>query len=181
MNAQLFSDYFGGVPVLSIPGRTFPVEQHFLETVFDITGYVLEEGAEYCRKNYDSEFFQLSLNAPAKSVEPSNKIKDEDLAFAQLLARYKDYTHVCCKNICLMDPTVVNNELIESLLMWIVFGEHKYPRQGTILVFLPGIAEITNLYDQLAVHKEFGSRNNKYLVLPLHSSLSSEEQGLIFR
>ncbi|XP_063913641.1 putative ATP-dependent RNA helicase DHX57 [Zophobas morio] len=180
MNAQLFSDYFGGVPVLSIPGRTFPVEQHFLETVFDITGYVLEEGAEYCRKNYDSEFFQLSLNAPAKSVEPSNKIKDEDLAFAQLLARYKDYTHVCCKNICLMDPTVVNNELIESLLMWIVFGEHKYPRQGTILVFLPGIAEITSLYDQLAVHKEFGSRNNKYLVLPLHSSLSSEEQGLIF-
>ena len=29
--AELFADYFGGAPVLSVPGRTFPVIALFLE------------------------------------------------------------------------------------------------------------------------------------------------------
>ena len=37
VNAELFSSYFGGAPVLDIPGRTFPVEQTFLEDILDIT------------------------------------------------------------------------------------------------------------------------------------------------
>ncbi len=27
LNAELFSNYFGGAPVIEIPGRTFPVDQ----------------------------------------------------------------------------------------------------------------------------------------------------------
>jgi ATP-dependent RNA helicase DHX57 len=30
VNADLFSNYFGGCPVLEIPGRTFPVQQVLL-------------------------------------------------------------------------------------------------------------------------------------------------------
>lgn len=33
MNAELFSDFFGGVPVFHIPGRTFPVETFFAKSV----------------------------------------------------------------------------------------------------------------------------------------------------
>jgi ATP-dependent RNA helicase DHX36 len=33
LNATAFSDYFGGCPVVSIPGRTFPVSQQRLEDV----------------------------------------------------------------------------------------------------------------------------------------------------
>ena len=29
MNAQKFSDFFGGVPIYIIPGRTFPVQMFF--------------------------------------------------------------------------------------------------------------------------------------------------------
>jgi pre-mRNA-splicing factor ATP-dependent RNA helicase DHX38/PRP16 len=29
MNAQKFSDFFGGVPIFNIPGRTFPVQMFF--------------------------------------------------------------------------------------------------------------------------------------------------------
>jgi pre-mRNA-splicing factor ATP-dependent RNA helicase DHX38/PRP16 len=29
MNARKFSDFFGGVPIYKIPGRTFPVEVRF--------------------------------------------------------------------------------------------------------------------------------------------------------
>ena len=56
MNADLFSAYFGGCPVLHIPGRTYPVEvtscpqatisgrcalqEHFLEDVLEMTRYL---------------------------------------------------------------------------------------------------------------------------------------------
>lgn len=36
MNAKQFSDYFGGCPVLHIPGSTHPVETHFIEDVVEV-------------------------------------------------------------------------------------------------------------------------------------------------
>lgn len=38
LNASLFSNYFGYAPLLEIPGRTFPVEQLFLEDILERTG-----------------------------------------------------------------------------------------------------------------------------------------------
>lgn len=35
MNAARFSDFFGGVPIFNIPGRTFPVETNFTKTCVD--------------------------------------------------------------------------------------------------------------------------------------------------
>lgn len=80
-----------------------------------------------------------------------------------------------------MDPETVNLELVEAVLEWIVSDIHDYPKEGSILIFLPGISEITSLYDQLNHHAEFGKRSGNYLILPLHSSLSNEEQSAIFK
>ena len=35
MNATKFSDFFGGVPIFTIPGRTFPVDVMFSKTPFE--------------------------------------------------------------------------------------------------------------------------------------------------
>jgi pre-mRNA-splicing factor ATP-dependent RNA helicase DHX38/PRP16 len=35
MNAEKFSDFFGGVPIFNIPGRTFPVDTCFSKTPMD--------------------------------------------------------------------------------------------------------------------------------------------------
>ena len=35
MNAEKFSNFFGGVPIFNIPGRTFPVDIMFSKTLFD--------------------------------------------------------------------------------------------------------------------------------------------------
>ena len=43
LEAQRFSNYLGGVPVLNIPGRTFPVEMKYLEDAVEMTGYRLTE------------------------------------------------------------------------------------------------------------------------------------------
>lgn len=57
-----------------------------------------------------------------------------------------------------MDPLKVNPELIESILLYIVNGEHNWPQEGSILIFLPGFAEIKTVYDSLNDHPEFSSR-----------------------
>lgn len=92
-----------------------------------------------------------------------------------------DYNKTTCKNLYLMDQEKTNLELIEHLLKYIVSGDHDFPREGSILVFLPGIAEITALHDQLNDNYEFSSRNGKFVLLPLHSTLTSEEQSAIFK
>ena len=45
IDLDLLSGYFGGAPQLSAQGRTFPVEQFFLEDVYERTGYRLEADA----------------------------------------------------------------------------------------------------------------------------------------
>lgn len=185
LNADLFSNYFGGIPILEIPGRTFPVEQFFLEDIFDLTGYVIEEGCQFARplkmseEDLDAEIECCDVSSA--NAMPSPNVRDENLSLPQILARYKGYSVRTCKNMFLMDYERINFELIEEILMWIVRGDHDYPRIGSILIFLPGISEITALYDQLCDHSEFSPRHGKYILLPLHSSLTSEEQSAIFR
>ena len=75
-----------------------------------------------------------------------------------------------------MDYDKINYDLIESVLEHIL-EDDEYPKEGSILVFLPGLQEIMTLHDQVAKHPLIGQ---KCKLLPLHSSLTSEEQALIF-
>ena len=54
VNANLFSSYFNNCPVLEIPGRTFPVQQVFLEEVLENIPYALEERSPYARREEKS-------------------------------------------------------------------------------------------------------------------------------
>jgi HrpA-like RNA helicase len=47
-----------------------------------------------------------------------------------------------------VDESVINNELIEALIVAIANPANDFPA-GAVLVFLPGLMEITNLFDQL--------------------------------
>ena len=60
-------------------------------------------------------------------------------------------------------------------------GDHNFPLTGSILVFLPGLAEITTLYENLSRHPVLGERAGKFKLIPLHSSLSSEQQAQVRR
>lgn len=93
LNAELFSNYFGNVPVLEIPGRTFPVVQYFLEDILDLSGHVIEECSQYTRNiklsddDLDAEIESCDITS-ANSM-PKPVIKDENLSLPQILARYK--------------------------------------------------------------------------------------------
>lgn len=98
LNASLFSEYFGCIPIVEIPGRTFPVEQFFLEDIMERTGYILEEGSEYCRsfsKNSDSiEEMLATCEVNYVNNKPKPNIKDENLNLPQLMARYSGISFV---------------------------------------------------------------------------------------
>nr|XP_028580810.1 putative ATP-dependent RNA helicase DHX57 [Podarcis muralis]XP_028580811.1 putative ATP-dependent RNA helicase DHX57 [Podarcis muralis] len=197
LNAELFSQYFNSCPVVSIPGRTFPVDQFFIEDAITVTRYVLEHGSPYMRRakqsvdkkerhlrsaaeevDYDLRRSGLVQNTVAVAAKDS--VPDQQLTFQQLLIRYKGVSKSVLKTMEKMDLDKVNLELIEALLEWIVSGEHSYP-PGAVLIFLPGMEEIKTLYKQLQTNPLFNNRrSNRCVVYPLHSSLSSEEQQCVF-
>ncbi|KAM9298490.1 putative ATP-dependent RNA helicase DHX57 isoform 2-T3 [Morus bassanus] len=196
LNAELFSQYFHSCPIINIPGRTFPVDQFFLEDVIAMTRYVLEDSSPYRRKikqenkqngrHKRTAFEEVEedlrragiLEATDTVVRDSDP--DQKLTLKQLLTRYKGVNKTVLKTMSVMDLDKVNLELIEALLEWIVAGKHSYP-PGAVLIFLPGLAEIKMLYEQLQSNALFNNRHSKRCVVyPLHSSLSSEEQQSVF-
>lgn len=69
-----------------------------------------------------------------------------------------EYSKRTCKSIYLMEPMKINPELVESVLKFIVEGEHEWPRDGTILIFLPGLQEIQAVHEALCDSTMFGPR-----------------------
>lgn len=47
LDADKFSNYFDGCPVLQVPGRTFPVEVRYLEDAVELTQWKVTEGSPY--------------------------------------------------------------------------------------------------------------------------------------
>lgn len=121
LNANLFSNYFAKAPVLDIPGRTFPVQQYFLEEILEMSKFVMEPDSQFCKKlsGKEQEEFAKELEIShvlATNVDPPKSIRDESLKLAQVYDRYRDYSKATCKSIYLMDPLKINPELIEAVL-----------------------------------------------------------------
>lgn len=62
VEASRFSQYFGNCPVVSVPGRTYPVHVQFLEDIVQDTGYVLEEDSPFAVKRARVKTGMLSSN-----------------------------------------------------------------------------------------------------------------------
>lgn len=54
-----------------------------------------------------------------------------------------------------------------------------FPTRGSVLVFLPGWDDITQLYNMLSFSSEFGDPN-KFVLLQLHSGLPKSDQQRVF-
>ena len=50
LDAKKFSNYFGGCPILQVPGRTFPVEVRYLEDAVELTQWKVTEGSPYAMR-----------------------------------------------------------------------------------------------------------------------------------
>lgn len=50
VDAEKISDFFGGCPTLSVPGRTFPVTTHFLEDAVEFSKWYINGESQYARR-----------------------------------------------------------------------------------------------------------------------------------
>lgn len=50
LNAEKISEFFGGCPIMQVPGRTFPVDIRYLEDAIELTGWQVKEGSQYAKR-----------------------------------------------------------------------------------------------------------------------------------
>lgn len=78
-----------------------------------------------------------------------------------------------------MDQHAINFDLIVLLLENLCFNQSELiPFSAAILIFMPSMESIRRLHDMLEGHQSFGT--NHFLILPLHSMISNDSQGLVF-
>ena len=155
LNSEAFSAFFGGCPVVSIPGRAHPVTENRLEDILELTGYQVQEDSDYALKTSDSRPPRFSKSALRKLYFPK-------------------YSKETIHSLSIVDETVINYELLAELLEHITVNNEP----GAILVFMPGMGEIQKAIEEMYKKEIFQS--SAVAIYPLHSSLSTAEQTAIF-
>jgi ATP-dependent RNA helicase DHX29 len=156
VDAQKFSNYLDGAPVINVPGRTFPVQAYFLEDAIEITGHTNEDAA--------------TATVDEDSIDEDQPKEGKPQALEGYSARTR-------KTLDTYDEYRIDMSLIVKLLERIGYDGNYEPFSKAVLVFLPGIAEIRQLNDMLGGHPRF---LKGWHVYPLHSSFSSDDQQAAF-
>ncbi|XAR54513.1 RNA helicase [Bertholletia excelsa] len=171
LNAELFSSYFGGAPMIHIPGFTYPVRVHFLEDVLEMTGYKL------------TSFNQIDDYGPEKMWKTerqfaARKRKNQITALVEDAlnkSNFENYGARTRDSLSCWSPECIGFNLVETVLCHICRKE----RPGAVLVFMTGWEDISCLRDKLKAHPLLGDPN-RVLLLTCHGSMATSEQKLIF-
>ncbi|XP_057674377.1 ATP-dependent RNA helicase DHX29 isoform X2 [Corythoichthys intestinalis] len=176
-----FSNYFNRCPVLSIPGRTFPVEVFHLEDIVEETGYVLEKDSEYCQRVLeDEEEVVVSVTQKGgKTLQHQEVIVRASSPGWDLGPDLDHFSSRTRQVLQYMNPNKINMDLLVELISYLDKAPQFTALDGAVLVFLPGLSHIQQLFDLLSSDKRFKDKN-RYRIVALHSTLSSKEQAAAF-
>uniref|UniRef100_A0A673V9S6 ATP-dependent RNA helicase DHX29 n=1 Tax=Suricata suricatta TaxID=37032 RepID=A0A673V9S6_SURSU len=97
---------------------------------------------------------------------------------ADLNPFYQKYSSRTQHAILYMNPHKINLDLILELLIYLDRSPQFRNVEGAVLIFLPGLAHIQQLYDLLSTDRRFFSE--RYKVIALHSILSTQDQAAAF-
>lgn len=180
IDCNRLSDYFNHCPIIKIPGRTFPVDIFYLEDIIEMNNYVLEEDSPYCipaSMLRDEQKTSIEITGAGGNKQKTDLYwSKEDIIDTSGLDRDK-YSKRTRLTVTRMKPHKINLDLILHLLNYI--DEHGEITDGAILIFLPGLANIQELYELLQSDRKFANPR-RFKVLALHSVLSSEDQSTAF-
>ncbi|XP_073002247.1 DExH-box ATP-dependent RNA helicase DExH3 [Typha latifolia] len=171
LNAELFSNYFGGAPTIHIPGFTYPVRAHFLEEILEKTGYKLSSSNQMDDYGQDKFWKTQRQLVPRKRKNQITALVEDSLK----ISSFENYTSRTRDSLSSWNPDCIGFNLIEAVLCHICRKE----RSGAVLVFMTGWDDISCLRDQLKAHPLLGDPN-RVLLLACHGSMATSEQKLIF-
>ncbi|XP_054977439.1 ATP-dependent RNA helicase A isoform X2 [Sorex araneus] len=154
IDTTMFCEYFFNCPIIEVYGRTFPVQEYFLEDCIQMTHFI----------------------PPPKDKKKKEKDDDggeEDDANCNLICG-DEYGPETKMSMSQLNEKETPFELIEALLKYI----ETLNVPGAVLVFLPGWNLIYTMQKHLEMNPHFGS--HRYQILPLHSQIPREEQRKVF-
>nr|XP_034929190.1 DExH-box ATP-dependent RNA helicase DExH3-like isoform X3 [Populus alba] len=171
LNAELFSNYFGGAPTIHIPGFTYPVRVQFLEDVLEMTGYKLTSF------NQIDDYGQEKMWKTQRQLVPRKRKNQITTLVEDALNKssFENYSSRARDSLACWMPDCIGFNLIEAVLCHICRKE----RPGAVLVFMTGWEDISSLRDQLKAHPLLGDPN-RVLLVTCHGSMATSEQKLIF-
>lgn len=153
IQADTFTSYFGGAPYFHIPGRTFPVQEHYLEDVVRLTSY----------------------RTPSQLTREDERV--DKLFDAASLSEAEIPT---VRALCASGRT--DYDLLAHTVQYAAQRAEKVDFTGTltsraaILVFCPGVGEIRQAMDAIRSVGLDGA-----VILPLHANLAAHEQRRVFQ
>nr|XP_018262834.1 DEAH box polypeptide 36 [Kwoniella dejecticola CBS 10117]OBR84992.1 DEAH box polypeptide 36 [Kwoniella dejecticola CBS 10117] len=184
VDAEKISNFFGGCPFLSVPGRTFPVQVNYLEDAVQLSDWQINEDSPYALRGRNfkpaTQMVEWNEEGAKSDSDPSDGEDDEGSRSSNpaKLSSVK-YSANTVSTLNLLDSRQIPYDLIVRLLEKICYEDNSLiPFSQATLVFMPGLAEIRKLTDMLQSHPAFGSRD--FVVYPLHSTISSEGQSAVF-
>ncbi|XP_072429715.1 ATP-dependent RNA helicase A isoform X2 [Chiloscyllium punctatum] len=155
IDTTMFREYYFNCPIIEVYGRTFPVQEYFLEDCIQMTRFV-PPPRDKKKKDKDEDG-----GGDDEEVNCNNICGD-------------DYGIETKRAMAQMSEKETPFELIEALLKYI----ETLDVDGAVLVFLPGWNLIFAMQRHLETNPYFGS--HKYRILPLHSQIPREEQRRVF-
>ncbi|KAK0456179.1 P-loop containing nucleoside triphosphate hydrolase protein, partial [Armillaria borealis] len=151
INHETFIRYFGGAPLLTIPGFTHPVTDLYLEDVISLIDYrppAVKPAQKESRE--EQEAFRAGY--------ASSGLSDECVTALQNFTR----------------ANTIDYKMLAAVVRHIITTSKT---RGGILIFLPGVQEIRQCMDTIEGVLPSSAPAD---ILPLHANLSSEEQRRVF-
>ncbi|CBQ67989.1 probable DNA/RNA helicase (DEAD/H box family II) [Sporisorium reilianum SRZ2] len=199
VDAERISKYCGGCPTIAVPGRTFPVNVHYLEDAVEMSNYIIEDDSPYAfrpKRGYrngdgnarkqnapgNKSKLQLLAQTPGEEDDDAALLDDDDEdpdgqgpSTGSLGKAYRSKT---IDTLGRMNEYVINHDLIIKILERVCMEKDLEAYSAATLIFMPGLAEIRKCHDMLVDHPVFGGAG--FQLFPLHSTISSENQGAVF-
>ncbi|KAI6044950.1 P-loop containing nucleoside triphosphate hydrolase protein [Pisolithus marmoratus] len=187
LDADKFSNYFGGCPILHVPGRTFPVDAFFMEDAVERTGWSISEDSPYAKRWYRNSHkngartdWEETATLVAGDEDDDEKTVVNEQGAVTSTGLETSYSARTVATMKLFDERFIPYELIVRLLEHLCFEDgaiRAYSR--AVLIFMPGLAEIRRLSVLLSEHASF--RNEElFRIYPLHSTISTDDQRAAF-
>ncbi|NXG85533.1 DHX9 helicase, partial [Stercorarius parasiticus] len=154
IDTSMFCEYFFNCPIVEVFGRTYPVQDYFLEDCIQMTQFVPPPKEK-------------------KKKEKDDEGGEDDDANCNLICS-DEYGPETKHAMAQLNEKETSFELIEALLIYI----KTLNVPGAVLVFLPGWNLIYTMQKHLEMNPRFGGR--QYRILPLHSQIPLEEQRRVF-
>ncbi|NXR64623.1 DHX9 helicase, partial [Rhadina sibilatrix] len=154
IDTSMFCEYFFNCPIIEVYGRTFPVQDYFLEDCIQMTQFVPPPKEK-------------------KKKEKDEESGEDDDANCNLICS-DEYGPETKHSMAQLSERETSFELIEALLIYI----RTLNVPGAVLVFLPGWNLIYTMQKHLEMSPRFGG--HQYRILPLHSQIPLEEQRRVF-